>query len=80
MKNMLLHRTFLFALFTLICLFGSAQGVISGKVVDAETKTPLEGASVFAQNTTRGVITNKEGDYRIILNKGGYELVISFTG
>jgi hypothetical protein len=67
-------------LLTLISFFGYAQSIISGKVVDAETKTPLQGASVFAQNTTKGVITNKEGDYQIVLSKGGYELVISFTG
>ncbi|MCU7547672.1 carboxypeptidase-like regulatory domain-containing protein [Chitinophagaceae bacterium LB-8] len=80
MKNIILHRTCLFLFVTLISFLGHTQAIISGKVVDSETKTPLEGASVFAQNTTRGVITNKEGDYRIILNKGGYELVISFTG
>lgn len=80
MKNIFLFRTCLLVLLTLFGFFGYGQVLISGKVVDAETKAPLEGASVFAQNTTRGVITNKEGDYKIVLNNGGYELVISFTG
>src|SRR5919202_4082782 len=57
-----------------------AQGVISGQVLDAETGQPLEGASVFAQNTSHGTITNKEGNYRLPLGKGGYELVVSYTG
>jgi hypothetical protein len=48
--------------------------------VDAETKQPLEGASVFAQNTTKGVITDKEGSYKLYLNKGGYEVIVSYTG
>ncbi|HVG15412.1 MAG TPA: carboxypeptidase-like regulatory domain-containing protein, partial [Chitinophagaceae bacterium] len=59
---------------------GIAQSTISGQVVDADTKLPLQGASVFAQNTTKGAITDKEGNYRLSLNKGGYELIISFTG
>lgn len=57
-----------------------AQSVVSGTVVDAEGKQPLQGASVFAQNTTRGVITDASGRYRLALDKGGYELVVSFTG
>lgn len=70
--------------FVLLALFCSlrvlAQTVLSGTVVDADTRLPLEGASVFAQNTTRGVITDKEGKYRLTLSRGGYELVASFTG
>lgn len=57
-----------------------AQGTITGTVTDAETKTPLEGASVFAQNTTKGTLTDKEGSFKIYLDKGAYEINISFTG
>lgn len=57
-----------------------AQGFISGKIVDADTKEPLVGASVFAQNTTKGTATDKEGKYSFYLPKGGYEIVVSFTG
>ena len=57
-----------------------SQSTVTGKIVDAETKIPLEGASVFAQNTTKGTITDKDGNFRLYLNKGGYELIVSFTG
>ncbi len=60
------------------CAF--AQGIITGTITDAETKLPLEGASVFAQNTTAGVVTKADGTFKLVLNKGGYELVVSFTG
>jgi hypothetical protein len=69
---------FLAALFASLLSF--AQGTISGTVVDAESKLPLEGASVFAQNTTKGTMTNKEGAFQLRLEKGGYEVNISFTG
>lgn len=75
MKNLSL---FLLLLFSSVIV--GAQGVISGSIKDAETGQPLEGASVFAQNTTRGVITDKEGNFKIFLEKGGYEINISFTG
>jgi hypothetical protein len=71
---------FLLACALLSCLFGLAQSVVTGKITDAETKLPLEGASVFAQNTTKGTITDKEGAFRLYLDKGGYEIIISFTG
>lgn len=57
-----------------------AQGTISGTVKDAETGLPLEGASVFAQNTTKGTLSDKEGAFKLYLEKGGYEIVVSFTG
>ena len=69
-----------------LLLFGSfisvtiAQGIISGTVVDAETKLPLLGASVFAQNTTQGAVTKEDGSFRLSLGRGGYELVVSYTG
>lgn len=74
-------KRFFFLCFVLfISVISYAQGVINGQVVDADTKLPLEGASVFAQNTTRGAVTDKEGHYRLYLNKGGYELITSYTG
>lgn len=57
-----------------------AQSTVTGKITDAETKLPLEGASVFAQNTTKGTITDKDGNFRLYLDKGGYEIIVSFTG
>lgn len=73
----------LLATLIVFCSFVSiaiAQGVISGTVVDADTKLPLEGASVFAQNTTQGAVTKGDGSFRLPLSKGGYELVVSYTG
>lgn len=65
---------------TFAFFFSLAQGTISGTVVDGETKQPLEGASVFAQNTTKGTITDKAGTFHLHLDKGGYEINVTFTG
>jgi hypothetical protein len=75
-----MKKLFFLCLTTFISVLSFAQSTISGQVVDGETKLPLEGASVFAQNTTIGTITNKEGGYRLQLSKGGYELIVSYTG
>lgn len=48
--------------------------------MDDSTGTPLDGASVLCQNTTKGTTTNKEGDFRIELPAGGHILVITYTG
>lgn len=53
---------------------------ITGKVIDAATKAPLQGASVFAQNTTVGTASDAAGAFSLWLNNGGYDLAISFTG
>lgn len=57
-----------------------AQVTFSGKVIDSASREPLPGASVFAQNTTLGTVTNKDGEFSLQLKSGGYELIFSFTG
>lgn len=54
--------------------------LITGKVIDAVSKTPMQGASVFAQNTTMGTATDVSGSFILRLANGGYDLVITFTG
>lgn len=51
-----------------------------GKVVDSATGLPLSGASAFCPNTTYGTISNSEGLFFLRLPKGGYDLVVSYTG
>ena len=73
-------------LLLLLLLIGAASYAqdktfsILGKVIDSATKAPLSGASIFAQNTTQGTISNNEGKFFIRLPNGGYDLVISYTG
>lgn len=40
----------------------------------------MAAASVFAQNTTIGTVTDENGNFKLSLPQGGYELVITFTG
>lgn len=68
----------LLAVFSTVLSF--AQYQISGQVVDAETAAPLEGASVFAQNTTLGTVTAKDGSFTLPLSRGGFELIVTYTG
>lgn len=63
-----------------VVLFAQGNFRVSGKVLDAATKQPLQGASVFCQNTTLGTVTNADGEFHLTLNNGGYDLAISFTG
>ena len=78
MKRLLL-LSFFISLFSLP-LLAQERFTVSGKVLDSASQQPLKGASVFCQNTTFGVITNNEGEFTISLPKGGYDLVVSFTG
>jgi hypothetical protein len=75
-----MKKTLLSFIVLLLSLFSFSQGTVSGTIKDSETGLPLEGASVFAQNTTRGTLSDKEGAFKLYLEKGGYEIVVSFTG
>lgn len=78
MKNTLLLLIAMTSLFTAV--YSQEQFTVTGKVLDAASQQPLSGASVFCQNTTFGVITNANGEFTIKLPRGGYDLVVSYTG
>ena len=54
--------------------------VIKGKIVDINTRAALQGASVFAQTTTLGGVSDTAGNFSIRLPSGGYSLVVTYTG
>lgn len=58
----------------------AASYTVTGRVIDKNSTLPLAAASVFAQNTTFGVVTDAEGNFRLALPNGGYELIVTFTG
>jgi hypothetical protein len=69
----------------LICLLASTAGaqgtfILTGRIVDKTTQAPLQAASVFAQNTTFGTTTDADGNFKLKLPYGGYDLAITFTG
>src|SRR3954464_9460724 len=78
MKNLLI-------LLLSVTFFSVAQAqektfVVLGKVLDAETKQPMVGASAYCQNTTQGTITNNQGLFFMRLPHGGYDMVVTYTG
>jgi hypothetical protein len=78
-----MRNIFLVLIFSVISATSISQAtnfLITGKVINAETKLPLQAASVFAENTTIGTATDAEGNFKLQLPNGGYELVVTFTG
>ena len=78
-----MRKFLIVVLFSFLSNIGFSQSndfYISGTVFNKESNQPLQGASVFAQNTTLGPTTNAEGKFSLQLPAGGYELVITFTG
>ncbi len=60
--------------------FAQNDWVVTGKVIDKNTGSPLQGASVFAQNTTFGEATKSDGSFSLKLPSGGYDLIVTYTG
>ena len=78
-----MKETFIVLLFSFCSAISFSQSsnfYISGTVINKETNQPLPGASVFAQNTTIGTVTNAEGKFSLQLPAGGYDLAVTFTG
>lgn len=80
MNERLLTRRILFLLLGIFCMSAvSAQTTVTGVVKDAADGTPLPGVSVLVKNTTRGTITDFNGNYSIQVQQGE-TLVFSFIG
>ena len=62
-----------------ITAFAQAQQTITGTVTDAKDGTTLVGATVQVKGTTRGTITDTQGNYSIEVAQGE-TLVYSFIG
>ncbi len=73
-----LFTTILFSFLT-ICLF--AQGSLTGKIIDEETKEGLIGATVTIEGTDQGTVTDFDGNFTIEnLKDGAYKLKITYIG
>ncbi len=57
------------------------NSTLSGQVLDAKTKEPIPGVSLYIKGTTHGVITDVEGHFYFQTGqKFPYTLVVSFVG
>jgi hypothetical protein len=86
--NRILHNVILFPkellfllIFSLLSLNGIGQtGNVKGKIMDAGSGEALIGASIQVQGTTKGVITDVDGNFALDnLQNGAYNLVISYV-
>ena len=66
-----------FLLLIIIPLQG--QITISGHVFDVD-QNPLEGASVYLNNTSIGVTTDTNGAFELEIKKGNHTLIVSYIG
>src|SRR6201989_2003788 len=78
MKNVMLF--FAGFLLSFSAIAQSDYFTVTGRVIDSDTKKPLQSASVFAQNTTTGTVTDAQGNFSLPLSNGGYDLIITYTG
>lgn len=52
---------------------------ITGKVIDKASKSPIPGATILVEGTTKGAITNDKGEFQLVV-RDGEKIEISFVG
>ncbi|MBO7554187.1 MAG: TonB-dependent receptor [Bacteroidaceae bacterium] len=78
----MLRRSYITALFSLLCFSLSAQNVVlSGQVTDATSGEPLAGVTVYHTQRRTGTTTNASGQYTLTLpSNRALEIVFSYVG
>lgn len=62
-------------------VYAGTRGNLEGKITDAESGNPLQGANVFLQDTNYGSPSGEDGTYEIYnIPAGTYTAVVSFIG
>jgi len=82
-KNELMKKFYSFIALIIFVSFQmlAAQALkINGKVTSSEDGTPLPGVSILIKGTTRGTVTNVNGEYVIDIPPNATTLVFSFIG
>ena len=81
MRIKLLLKGFCIPILFAIALTASAQSKkISGKILNASSNTPVEGASVLVKGTSIGTTSNKDGAFVINMPDGSSVLIVSVIG
>lgn len=71
----------LFLFVIALCIKSLSCQTISGTVIDATTKEPIEAVAVYFDSTTKGTTTNSNGEFSISYNNAIQSpLVITFLG
>jgi TonB-dependent receptor len=79
-KNPVWFTIMLIALLAVGMNLSAQTGSVSGKITDEATGEGLIGANVLIQGTTRGAITDLDGNYKLEgMANGSYNLVISYV-
>ena len=71
--------TQLILVFLFFCASTFGQG-IKGKVIDADIKEGIVGATVSIENSSYVTSTDLQGNYSLKIPKGDYKLIINFSG
>ena len=80
MKHLMI-KLYLLGLFLVLPLgLTFAQKTLGGQVIDSKTKEPLVGASVVIQGTTKGTVTDYDGNFSLTLEEGENTLQVVFIG
>lgn len=75
-----LKHFLLLAVMTLSCAAAMAQATVKGKVVDAENKEPLIGATVSVSGTTQGTVTDMDGAFVLQIATGKTVVEVKYLG
>ena len=75
-----MKKLYLLGIGLFIALSVFAQTTLTGKVTDAQTGLPITGASITVKGEKKGVVSDADGNYSIVLSATSKTINVTFIG
>ena len=80
LKFIAMKKLYLVTLWVILSLNLFAQQTVKGKITDAQTNSPIPGASIIIKGEKKGVISDAEGNFSLNLSASVKTIVVSSIG
>ncbi len=70
----------------LLCLFASTPVqtqdtyILHGRITDEQTRRPLPSANIWIEGTSRGTVSNRDGEFQLPVQRGEHNIIVSYIG
>src|ERR1035437_2621783 len=80
MQRHLPYKILCLLLIAMCCKIQAQERIITGRIIDAQTKLPLSSCSIYSLNSGNGTVADENGKFAFSINEKTDSIAISIIG